>query len=379
METEITSRDETPSALRISASAVAVLEAVRRAGAIARSVLPQRTLLSQQSVHRITEELIERRILQVAPPLITGRGKPSPQLALHPDGAYGLGLTVDSDQVSLSVTNLVGDALHHETLVAPSNDPKAVLAEAQVRAAEVIKQLDLPPGRVAGLGVSIQGFRSGGKAIFATPVPLAAWTGKDLDYFFEGKFDFPVYVENNANLGAIAELWVGAGRHYNNFAYLSLNHGFGGGLVLNGEPYLGAHLNAGENSAIYNDEESQRRPAMSSLLSMMCEEGHSVSSVSELKKAYDPSLPAVARWITFVTPALNQYVRALNGILDPAAIVFGGEAPRDLRQRLIEVTDNEWTDRLGRSVPGPDLLVSSIDGNPSRLGAALLPIRAKFF
>jgi predicted NBD/HSP70 family sugar kinase len=55
-----------------------------------------------------------------------------------------------------------------------------------------------------------------------------------------------VSIENEANLGALAELSEGAGRGLENFVYLSAEVGIGAGIVLNGELFRGAHGFGGE-------------------------------------------------------------------------------------------------------------------------------------
>ncbi|TPW27655.1 ROK family protein [Martelella alba] len=363
----------------IGRSGALVLDAVRRQGAVARSELTEATALSQQSVHRLAEDLLERGLLRLEAPQINGRGKPSPMLALEPNGAFGIGLAIDTEDVRIAVTNLLGDILHLDVLDADPGAPEAVRDRARAAVPEMIATLGLAPARIAGIGVSMQGYRRRPGSVFVTPHRLNAWHERDVAAFFDGVFSFPLMAENNATLGGEAENWVGAGRRFDNFAYLSINLGFGGGLVLNGAPFTGYHMNAAEVSSIYTDEESARRPALKTLITMLQAEGYDIATVSALKAQYDPSWPVIGRWITRVTPALDQILRALSGIVDPAAVVFGGEAPFDLRQRLAASASPRGLDDYGVPLPGPELMISAIGTDPNVLGAALLPIRTRLF
>lgn len=356
-----------------------LLEAVRRAETIARSDLTERTPLSQQSVHRLSEDLIGKGLLQVLPAEIRGRGKPSPRLGLRPDGAFGLGVTVDSGAAHLTACDLVGRVLHHASLDVDADDPAAVVDATHAAVARVLDDLALAPERIAGIGVSMQGFRRAPGTAFITPVPLSAWSDVDVVARFGRPRGLTVMAENDATLGAVAELWVGAGRRFADFVHLSFKYGFGGGIVVRGAPLLGHHMNAAEVSAIFDAEETRRRPALFSLLDMLREDGIDLASVSELRRAYDPTWPTLDRWVAHVAPALNQLLRALMAILDPGAIVFGGQAPADLRRRLMAVAERRAPDRLGRPVPSPTILLSTIGDDASALGAALLPIRTRLF
>lgn len=356
-----------------------LLETVRRAQAIARSDLTGRTPLSQQSVHRLSEDLIAKGLLQALPAEIRGRGKPSPRLALRPEGAYGLGVTIDSGSAHLTACDLVGQVLHHAPLDVDANTPAAVVRATHAAVARVVDDLRLPLGRIAGIGVSMQGFRRAPGTAFITPVPLSAWSDVDVVALFDAPQGLTVMAENDATLGAVAELWVGAGRRFEDFVHLSFKYGFGGGIVVRGAPLLGHHMNAAEVSAIFDPEEARRRPALFTLLDMLREDGIDLATVADLRRAYDPSWPTLDRWVAHVAPALNQLLRALMAILDPGAIVFGGQAPADLRRRLMAVAERRAPDRLGRPVPSPALLLSTIGDDASALGAALLPIRTRLF
>lgn len=371
--------DEAAALFQIGRSGALVLDAVRRQGSVARSELTSATHLSQQSVHRLAEDLLARGFLRIAAPRISGRGKPSPTLSLAPEGAYGIGLAIDTDDARLTVTNLVGDILHLETLESDPNRPGSLRKECAGRIPALFEELELPLERVSGMGVSMQGYRRQLGMSFIPPAPISAWRDLDVVEVFQPDYAFPVLAENNGTLGAEAENWVGAGRTFDNFAYLSFNLGFGGGLVIKGEPFLGHHMNAAEISSIYTEEEDRRRPALRTLIEMLQENGHDISSVSMLKRLYDPSWDIIDKWVEKVTPALDQMLRAMTGLVDPAAIVFGGEAPRDLRQRLAKAASPRRTDKEGLPFPGPEILISEIQTDPNVLGAALLPIRSRLF
>lgn len=363
----------------ISPSAAILLDRVRRAGGLARAALPDHTTLSQQSVHRLTTDLLARGFLQAAPPRITGPGKPSPQLALRPDGAFGFGLAIDTDRVQIAVSDLAGTMLHHADLAVSPDDRAGVRAAAGVAFADLAARLALPRDRFAGLGVSMQGYRRVAGDVFVPPAPLPSWHGVNVVDTFAGAVCGPVHAENNGALGALAELWAGAGRRADTFAYLSINYGLGGGMVLGGVPWLGVHGNAAEVSAMYTAAELADRPALSGLLADLRAAGLDVGDVSGLRARYDPAWPVVERWIARVTPALTQMLRALTAIVDPEMVVFGGEAPRDLRARLIAAADLRRFDHLGCPVPAPRLVIGEIDPHPNVLGAALLPIRRRLF
>lgn len=68
----------------------------------------------------------------------------------------------------------------------------------------------------------------------------------DLKGLLEKNLNLPVFVENDANSAALAEKWLGAGREYQHLLCVVVGTGIGGGIIINGDLFRGAHSNAGE-------------------------------------------------------------------------------------------------------------------------------------
>jgi glucokinase len=78
---------------------------------------------------------------------------------------------------------------------------------------------------------------------FSTHLPLEGVSFRDL---MEERVGLPVFVDNDANLAALAEQRAGAAKGASHVAMLTLGTGIGGGLVLGGRLYRGAHGGAAE-------------------------------------------------------------------------------------------------------------------------------------
>ncbi len=365
------------SSFPLSRSSAEIVKIVRLNDGIARSDIQTHTLLAQQTIHRLTADLVDKQLLALHEPKIDGRGKPSPQLKLNGAGAYATSVAINTDAVEISHIDFAGNSLSHSTLDVNPNRPDDVIESAYAEAQLQRDKLNLDSRRFGGVGVSMHGFRNSRAGSFSTPIPLLAWANVPISEKFNEKFGPQVYVENNATLGAIAESWLGAGRQHKTLIYLSLNHGFGGGLILNGEPFFGAHGNAGEMSAIYTPTQLDDRPALSKLLEVLKKNGIDINSVSELSTHFDVNWPGVGEWVERVTPALNLLIRGLTAIVDPDAIVFGGQAPTALKELLSKVCVPRGPDRHGRHIPGPQFIVSTLSTDPSMVGAGINALRCR--
>src|SRR5438477_265502 len=112
--------------------------------------------------------------------------------------------------------------------------------------AEILEEVAVERTSVLGVGMGIPGpvDRAHGTAGSATILP--GWIGLSIAAEMEQRLGIPVRIENDANLGALAELTWGAGRDCSNFAYIKAATGIGAGIVIDGRLLRGATGTAGE-------------------------------------------------------------------------------------------------------------------------------------
>ena len=75
---------------------------------------------------------------------------------------------------------------------------------------------------------------------------MAGWDGVDVEGIIRAALNIPVILNNDTNVGALAESRYGAAAGESDFAYVKLGTGIGCGLVINGEIYRGSSGVAGE-------------------------------------------------------------------------------------------------------------------------------------
>lgn len=68
----------------------------------------------------------------------------------------------------------------------------------------------------------------------------------DIAHILNKELGFPVFIENDINICAYSEKIFGSCKSTNNFMWITVSNGIGGGLILNGDIYTGAFNNAGE-------------------------------------------------------------------------------------------------------------------------------------
>lgn len=357
----------------------ALLDLVRVHQPVKRSALTEMTDLKQQSVHRIVKALEDGALIAASSGPTDGPGKPSPLLSLNAQASFGVGLLVNTDFVEISVVDLNCDVVAEARLYIEVSDRRAALVEVKTALDALLVEAEIPPNRICGLGFTLPGFFVHQHRGFNAPELLQDWSLIDLRPELEALFGLPVILENSANAGAIGETLGEIGCTYKDFVYLGFDFGFGGAIVLDGRLHTGRYGNAGELSAIWVGDESANRPAMGLLLKHLRRHGVSLSGIDELRREFDPEWPGLEEWITSVVPQLNRLIFGLAGIVDPEAIVFGGQIAPDLAQMLIDRVSYPDSYRYDTPPPLPKLVLGSPISNPAAKGVAQLPLKRAFF
>ena len=168
-------------------------------------------------------------------------------LALNPDGAYTLGVYLSIYQISVVIINFEANivATHLMALDRTFYTPDE-LAEKTAQAIQACMwDASFSKDRIAGVGVGVPGLVDSQTGLVRY-LPNYQWDHVNLQDLVRQRIDHPTYVENSANTLTIAEQWFGQGRGLDNFALITLEHGVGMGVVINGQLYRGDKGIAGE-------------------------------------------------------------------------------------------------------------------------------------
>lgn len=230
-----------------------VVRAVRMAGSLTQAEIARGTGLSAATVSNIVRELKDGGTVEVTPTSAGGRRARSVSLS----GDAGIVIGVDFGHTHLRVA--VGN-LAHQVLAEESEplDVDASSAQGFGRAEQLVKRLiettGISPGKVIGVGLGVPGPIDVESGTLGSTSILPGWTGINPSEELAARLGVPVYVDNDANLGALGELVWGSGRGVKDLAYIKVASGVGAGLVIDGHIYRGPGGTAGEIGHITLDE-----------------------------------------------------------------------------------------------------------------------------
>ena len=127
----------------------------------------------------------------------------------------------------------------------PKGDSPKCVVEALVAAAEQCIQR-LAAGKVFAASIMVPGTVDKDNAVVAQVPNLHCLDNFGLKAALQERLGWPVVLENDANAAAMGETWLGAARGFRKVICVTLGTGVGGGIILDGKLWRGAHGSAGE-------------------------------------------------------------------------------------------------------------------------------------
>jgi predicted NBD/HSP70 family sugar kinase len=242
---EVGQRSETVRRANLSA----IVRELHDRGARSRSGLAARTGLTRSAIRALSRELVAADLAteERAAPL-GGPGRPSPLVRLNPDGAVVLALEIAVDTLAVATVGLGGHVFDRVRVDRPrshmSVDDVAADLAALVATVRSHRPGDDP---IVGVGVSIVGIvrRLDG---LVSSAPNLGWVDVPLGDRLAAVLgtSVPIWVANDADLGALAENRRGAAVGVGNVLFVCGEVGVGGGLIVDGHPLTGVAGYGGE-------------------------------------------------------------------------------------------------------------------------------------
>ncbi len=227
-----------------------VLGAVSRLGATSRAQVAEATGLTRAAAGSLVNALLEAGLVREHGAALEGRvGRPSTVVSLNDRGPAGLGLDVGVEHAGACVVDLRGEVRIHIRRPAGhrGQGPQTVAANLAEVAKAALARADELGLTLVGAGVAVPGLV--GTSATVVHAPNLGWHDVDLlaqlrDLLPDRLRALPVEVENEANLGALAELWRGSGAR--DFVHVSAEAGIGAAVVVDGQLLRGKRGFAGE-------------------------------------------------------------------------------------------------------------------------------------
>lgn len=221
-----------------------IFERVRAAGTMPRVQVAKELNVSPATVTTITSELIDAGLLHEVTAQREAevvRGRPAVALGVRPDAHLVAGIKLSDREHTAVIVDFAGNLIADLAISRnpAAMEPAVMYDTVETLLTEVCAKAAVSPRDLSAVGIGVPGFvEADTGTILWSPVLSARRLA--LAPALAARLGRPVFIDNDANLVSLAELWFGAGRARSDFAVVTIEHGVGMGLVLNHRVYRGA-------------------------------------------------------------------------------------------------------------------------------------------
>lgn len=286
-----------------------------------------------------------------------------------------IGIDIGGTAIKLGRFDHTGQGLQFLTIATPQPAMPDAILDAIVAAIPTID----PNQHAKSIGIGTPGPTDVTGRIARLAINLPGWINVPVADRIEAEFKIPCTVGNDGNCAALGEQWQGAGRHYQNIVMLTLGTGVGGGIILNGQLFIGHNGAAGELGSIsFNPNghpcNSGNHGSLEQQLcisSIMRRSGKDPALLGQLAKAGDPD--ALAFWECYGRD-LGIGLTTLIYVLNPEAIVIGGGISGS-SEFFFKSAMTEMQMRVSHPSQGSQLLKAELGNQAGMYGAAKLGLQ----
>jgi predicted NBD/HSP70 family sugar kinase len=251
----MTSRRPTPgsqTSLR-EANRARIVDSLKEHGRLTQVELAGVTGLSPATVSNIVKELSASGLLHTSAASRSGRR--AVEVTLARQIGLVVGLHFSSRHLRIAIADIA------RTVIAENHVPLALehrwdreLDRAALLLGDMLETVGASLADVLAVAIALPVPIDQGTGRVSAPGILRGWEGVSIADELGARLQRPVFVDSDANVGALAEYRLGVGRGAAGLAYVRVGHSISGGLVIGGEVFRGTSGKAGQIGHVTIDE-----------------------------------------------------------------------------------------------------------------------------
>ncbi|MBS4200133.1 ROK family protein [Bacillus sp. FJAT-49732] len=264
------------------------------------------------------------------------------------------------------------------------DDPKTHIEKCIETLSNCMKQIGINDQSLYGIGVNVPGLADPNKGLLLH-APYSGWKNVPVKNNLQEKWPgIPIRIANDVNACALGELVFGKGKKFQNFLWVTISTGIGGGIIINRNIYEGEHFIAGEIGHLVVEWENGN---LCGCGNSGCLEAHASGTAIAKMAEKEKLIPATAKNVAQLAYygnkiALDIYRQAgeyigrafsyAANVLNPGAIIIGGgvSLSLDLLEPHIRNTFHSAViDEKNKNIP---ILKTALGYEAGLIGAASL-------
>ncbi len=311
-----------------------MLEAIRTGAPISRAEISRRAGISKPTVSLALESLLGAGLVREALQDPEGPSYGAVFFEPVPDAAFVVGLDLGARFLRGAVCDLAGEIRVRQDVELRGADADGALAAIVALRDSLVAAADLAGERIDGVVLGVPGVVENATGTLRLTTPnIPGLEGRPFGDELRERLGVPVRLENDVNLAAVGEQWVGVARGVQDFAFLSVGTGTGMGLVLDGDLHRGHNGAAGEIDWALAGAEEELDPSAEGVEALAVRLGSDGSYETSLAPPYDARAifasarggDALARAVVDgIGRRIAAHVAPVASVADVALVVLGG-------------------------------------------------------
>lgn len=311
-----------------------IVASLKRHGHLTQVELAGSTGLSPATVSNIVKELAASGVLNTA---VTSRsGRRATEVTLARQLGLVAGLHFSSRHLRVAISD-VG-----RTIVVENHVPLALdhrhdreLDRAALLLSDMLESVNASFDDLLAVGMAVPVPIDSRNGMVATPGLLRGWENVPIAESLRTRIEVPVFVDNEANLGGLAEVRFGAARGADVAAYIEVGHSISAGLLIDGALFRGVTGKAGQIGHVTIDENGPicrcgGRGCLDTLASgpallELFRDDPGMQRMSDLLVMAEAGDASARRVIADAGRHIGTAAASLCNLFDPQLLVLGGE------------------------------------------------------
>jgi len=315
-----------------SKNAITILHLLMKKDSISRVDLSRITGLTKTTISSVINEFIALGLVEESSAISTGNvGKAPIPLHVRTDAVHTIGVHLGRQKVKSVLMDARRNIIsREEELSYKGPGSKGVLESLFLNVDNSMKDAEKHNIKVGAIGIGVPGPLDARTGVVKHPPKFKGWKDVPLGKIVHERYKLPVWIENDSNVGVLAEKWHGGGRDLRNFVFILANEGIGAGVVIDDELYQGAYDYVGEigHMLFYNHEKFRYLEDISGLDSIIKHarsQGLDIENIGDMQNYLQANNKAARSIVRDIAPLIGSAVINVIHIIGPEAVFIGGK------------------------------------------------------
>jgi glucokinase-like ROK family protein len=224
-----------------------IIKLIREKEHISRVEISEQMNIPQPTITRIIDELLKENILKEDGLGHSTGGRRPVLLTFNHQCYYSVGVELGRSDIKVALTDLDGKILSLRMKETKRTEKITTIINLVKNAlSEIVEEAQIDRSRLLGVGVGLPGPLNETEDGLISPPNFYGEKDIPLRDLLQEALQFPVIIDNDANVATLAEKWFGKGIGYNNYVYVMADVGIGSGIIINGNLHRGLYGESGE-------------------------------------------------------------------------------------------------------------------------------------